>query len=159
MLLYHSIRRRLGPYLTSPPGSPLLQQFLLVDMYTRASTTKKKENVLSEFCNTSGTLRVVIATTAFGMGVDCSDIRQVIHWGHPSTLEQYVQETGRAGRDGSHSRAILHYGNPSKFVQKEVKDYASNKTECRRKVLLKDFMFCDSMCSNVGQCCDVCNSI
>ena len=46
------------------------------------------------------TLRLVIATTAFGMGVDCKDIRRVTHWGYPSDKEQYIQETGRAGRDG-----------------------------------------------------------
>lgn len=93
-LVYHTLRRKLGPNITFPPGYPLFQQFSLVDIYTRASTIRKKE-VLSAFCQPAGTLRVVIATTAFGMGVDCADIRVIIHWGPPSTLEQYLQETGR----------------------------------------------------------------
>lgn len=64
--------------------------------------------MLTAFCNPNRTLRIVLATTAFRMGVDCSDIRVIIHWGAPSSLEQYVQETGRAGRDSQPSKAILY---------------------------------------------------
>ena len=68
----------------------MLPQFTMIDMYTRASTISTKEQVLSAFCMANGVLRVVIATTAFGMGVHCSDIRHIIHWVATSTLEQYV---------------------------------------------------------------------
>ncbi len=54
-------------------------------------------------------LRIVIATIVFGMGVDLPDIRQVIHVGTPDDVESYIQETGRAGRDGLPSLALLHY--------------------------------------------------
>ena len=50
-----------------------------MDMYTREATINKKEQVLTAFRNPNGTLRIVLATTAFGMGVDCSDIRVIIH--------------------------------------------------------------------------------
>lgn len=59
-------------------------------------------------------LRILIATTAFGMGIDCIDIRRVIHWGYPTDLESYVQETGRAGRDEEQSEAILISGGKKK---------------------------------------------
>ena len=49
------------------------------------------------------------------MGVDCPDIRQVLHYGPPNLVEEYVQETGRAGRDGLPSKAILIY-KTGKFV-------------------------------------------
>lgn len=93
-------------------------------MYTRAATINKKEQVLTAFRNPNGTLRIVLATTAFGMGVDCSDIHVIIHWGAPSSLEQYVQETGRAGRDvNPQKQAILYYGKPGRYVGQDVKDY------------------------------------
>ncbi len=67
---------------------------------------------------TDSHLRVVIATIAFGMGIDCHDIRQVIHYGSPSDIESNIQQTGRAGRDSLPALAVLimkpgkrtHYG-------------------------------------------------
>jgi ATP-dependent DNA helicase RecQ len=54
-----------------------------------------------------GELEVVVATTAFGMGVDKAEIRFVLHYDHPASLEAYAQEAGRAGRDGNTAYAIL----------------------------------------------------
>lgn len=65
----------------------------------------------------SGGLQIVIATNAFGMGIDRSDVRLVVHFSLPGTLEAYYQEAGRAGRDGRPSRAVLLYAPQDRTLQ------------------------------------------
>ncbi len=65
----------------------------------------------------SGQAQVVVATNAFGMGVDKSDIRSVIHFNLPGTLEAYYQEAGRAGRDGLPAHCLLLYAAGDRFLQ------------------------------------------
>ena len=92
--LYKNVRDSLGGAFTEPAGYPDYHCYRLLDMYTRACSDEMKAKVLMQ---TDGKLRIVVATMAFSMGVDCPDIQNVMHYGPPSSVIQYVQETGRAG--------------------------------------------------------------
>ena len=76
-------------------------------MFHAGTDDKIKSFILDSFTKESRTVRVLFATTAFGMGVDCKGLRLVIHYGPPNDVDDYVQESARAGRDNSKSLVIL----------------------------------------------------
>ena len=74
-------------------------KFLSVaDCYHAGLSTAQRKRVQTDFM--SGKLNIVVATVAFGMGINKQDVRAVIHYDLPNSFESYVQEIGRAGRDG-----------------------------------------------------------
>ena len=75
-----------------------LKDMLKAEVYHAGIAPDRRDKVQSAFL--SGELDVIVATIAFGMGIDKPDIRTVIHTAMPGTLEGYYQEIGRAGRDG-----------------------------------------------------------
>jgi len=83
----------------------LKQQGLLAERFHAGLTADEKRDVQERF--RIGALRIIAATNAFGMGIDKPDIRLVIHGDIPGSLENYLQEAGRAGRDRAHANCVL----------------------------------------------------
>ena len=155
--IFTIINKELGIHITEPSNMPNILPFRLIDMFTAGSTSVMRQRILEQFSKQETKLRVILATSAFGLGVDSPDITRVINWGPPPTLEDLLQQSGRAGRDGTQSEAILYYVKPSKNTSNVVKEYGTNTKICRRKLLYRDFLFSASNTYTQScTCCDVC---
>ena len=111
----------------------------LVEMMHSGSPVSVKDHVLSQFSDDSTCLRVLIATIAYGMGVNCKGVKRVIHFGPSKTIQAYMQESGRCGRNGEQSDALLLYnGITIKAADSAMKSYVKS-VRCRRNFLLEQF--------------------
>ena len=158
--VYLYFRENFGESFTEPVDAPDLPQFRLVDMYHSCTDPVVKETISDTFSSSrqNSHFRLIIATIAFGMGVDCPDVRQVIHLGPPDGTDSYIQQTGRAGRDGLQSIAVLLMVKGMRNISKEMTCYVNSKT-CRRNTLFNDYEGYTPELRNHPMCCDICQSI
>ncbi len=157
--IHQYILHDLLEYSTEPKGSPNYVRNRVMDIFTHCTHQSVKKKILEQFTQTDSPLKLVIATVSFGMGVDCPRVRQIIHWGIPEDVEMYIQESGRAGRDGESARAIIvkHPRDLNlKRTSQQMIDFCTSTVQCRRSILYSDFSDCGDF-TNVGcLCCDIC---
>ena len=102
--IYYFFLSSLKHEFTEPISAPNVSQFRLVDMYTGVTHKDVQDSIIEAFRDSAAPLRIVVATVAFGMGVDCCSVNQVIHWGPATDMEGYLQEL-----DEMEIRSIIHY--------------------------------------------------
>ena len=92
--IYFYFKSSLGKAISEPEGYPNHAELRIVDMFTACTHPTVKNTILRQFQQPDSSLRVIVATVAFGMGLDCPNVRHIIHWGSPNNVETYMQETG-----------------------------------------------------------------
>ncbi|AIZ43086.1 DNA helicase RecQ [Cellulophaga baltica] len=149
--------------------SKLKAKGLKADAYHAGLTFDERTKVQEDFIFDK--TKIVCATVAFGMGIDKSNVRWVIHYNMPKNIEGYYQEIGRGGRDGMAASALLFHSYADVIQLRRFTEGASNQevqiaklermkqfaeaTTCRRKILLS--YFGELLAENCGNC-DVCKS-
>lgn len=140
--LYFFFLSNLGPESYHPLGSVEVSDNRLFGMFHAQTPQHNKDVILSSMQKEDGVVRMVFATVALDMGVNFVDLNRVIHYGAPSSIEDYFHECGRAGRSGDQAKSTIYWKASDAPLKKNtsdprnaeicvVRNYLENNRECR----------------------------
>ncbi|XP_061171628.1 uncharacterized protein LOC133181101 [Saccostrea echinata] len=129
-----------------------------IEMYHSKTTDDVKQLVKEDMSKENGKIRILIATSAAGMGVNFKGVKYTINYGCPRDMDTFVQQYGRAGRDGGSAMSLLIYTKHDiKCIDDDMKLYVKNETICRRENILSSYKSKPAMDRDMHMCCDICD--
>ena len=168
--LYAHFHYKLGDNSYYPEGAEHISANRLFGMYHATTSTHNKKVIQKSMKDAQGVVRIVFATIALGMGVNMIGVNTVWHYGAPSSLDDYMQESGWGGRGGDKTKSVVSLKPVDAPLHRDltagsnaavaaVRHYLENTSECRRVQLLRyfDLVHTPGSCDPVT-CCDVCSS-
>lgn len=142
--IYACFRKRIGP-------SDLFEMY-------HSKTVESKKEIIREDMGQNGKIRILMCTNAAGMGVNFVGVYNIVHYGLPREMDTFVQQMGRAGRDGVYSHELIiykcHKGHLKKVDEELVKLVKDSK--CRREVLCSSYGCEVNTLIPLHRCCDIC---
>ena len=134
----------------------------LISQYHAEVHETNKKRILDEFRKPDSTIRCLVSTVAFGMGIDIPDVRLIIHWGESDSVSQYWQEVGRGGRDGQASEAhMYHLPRQLNLCHKNMRDMIADvkSGRCIRKAVLTRLTIQNMKVPPTTMSCEMCCNI
>ena len=111
----------------------------IVEMFHAGTASSVKEHITKQLSSAQSHLRVLVCTIAVGMGINCKGVNRIIHFGPSKSVESYLQECGRGGRDGNESHNFLLYnGFMLSKCKNDIRELV-HTDKCRREAILKLF--------------------
>eukprot|EP00111_Clytia_hemisphaerica_P012141 TCONS_00035660-protein len=152
-ILFNNICYELGDHLYYMEKKPPNR---IVEVFTADSPSSVKKHVVNEMAKSESHLRCLICTSAFGMGIDVQGVTKSIHFAPPQTLESFVQESGRIGRNGEKSTSIILSNSILQGkCDQSMREFLTT-LECRRAKCMSLFPGDYTKPIRDCECCDVC---
>lgn len=157
---YSFFDQYLGDEQYEPISSQPIARNRLFCQYHAQYPEHERKRIVTELTSGESKLRILFVTVSFGIGVDISNIRRVIHIGVPYTMEEYFQEAGRCGRDGLPSQAIIYINAydislARKEMSQIMRTYVKTNDSCKREIILNYFGFSKPKQTTTDHtCCD-----